>query len=484
MSRPAVRMRAPNRPARTRGDTLLRALFSAHGAAEACAGAGLLAAPESVGGDVDPLCVTMVRCWGAAALSMSVPFLAVACGREAASSSRSLAFSACMYHTVVSAVLLRAPFFVFSSALVTQAVAWVHGLAALLFLAALFSLTFGFREHGPVLGRALRAVSPLHELLSLLLTRVANLRVESEPGGTSGQGEASVVKAALRGCRVPRHVAIIMDGNRRYAREHEITFTKSYRAGGERLLDTIAWCRAVGVGHLTVFAFSCENWSRAEQEVGNLMTYFRSVLSDLTQRRTDPRRRGVRMRFIGRRDRLAPDIVALMRRVEREGDALLREDGTPPQDALLVSIAIDYSGKWDVVQAAQRMAAFAVDATQDAPASAGALLGALPSRGPALPAAEVARAVLEEGGAASPAAAIRSTDTAQRAVEGLLCTAPSPPVDLLLRTGGDSRVSNFLLWQVAYAEIVVLEERWPEVSEAVFAEALRAFDKRERRFGK
>lgn len=477
-------MRPANRPTRTRGETVLRALFSAHGAGEACAGAGLLAAPEAVGGDAGPVCATMVRCWGAAALSMSVPYLAVACGRKAASSSRSLAFSACLYHTVVSAVLLRAPLFVFSSALFTQTVAWVHGLAALLFLAVLFSLTFGFREQGPVLGRALRAVSPLHELLSLLMTRVANLRVEAEPGRAGGKGEASIVKAALRGCRVPQHVAIIMDGNRRYAREHEISFTKSYRAGGERLLDAVAWCRAVGVGHLTVFAFSCENWSRAEQEVGNLMAYFRSVLRDLTRRRADPRRRGVRMRFIGRRDRLAPDIVALMRRVEKEGDALLREDGTSPQDALLVSIAIDYSGKWDMVQAAQRMAALALDAAHDAPASSGALLGALPSRGPALPAAEVARAVLEEGGAASPTAVIRSTDAAQRAVEGLLCTAPSPPVDLLIRTGGDSRVSNFLLWQVAYAEIVVLDQRWPEVDEATFAEALRAFDKRERRFGK
>jgi undecaprenyl diphosphate synthase len=228
---------------------------------------------------------------------------------------------------------------------------------------------------------------------------------------------------------VPRHLAIIMDGNGRWAERRRRPRMIGHRAGARAVNLCIDFCLERGIGALTLFAFSSENWGRPAEEVGALMKLFMSAL----EREVDElHRRGVRVRFIGQRERFAPAIVQRMDAAE----AL-----TATNTALTLVIAASYGGRQDMALAARALAI------------------------------EVAAGRLKP----------EDIDEARLGAQVALADLPSP--DLFIRTGGDHRVSNFLLWQLAYTELWFTETLWPDLDATVLQAALDDFAMRERRFG-
>ncbi len=227
----------------------------------------------------------------------------------------------------------------------------------------------------------------------------------------------------------PRHVAIIMDGNGRWARARGLPALAGHRAGVEVIRRHLDACLREGIEVLTLFAFSSENWARPRDEVRGLMAlfirYLRSEVHKLHQN-------GIRLRIIGDRGRLPPRLAALME--ESEGI-------TASNTALTLVIAADYGGHWDILQAARRLAAEAA------------------------------------AGRIDPAA-IDAAD-----IEAGLSLSDLPRPDLLIRTGGDHRISNFLLWQLAYTELYFSECFWPDFGDEQLQAALQDYRMRERRFG-
>ena len=239
--------------------------------------------------------------------------------------------------------------------------------------------------------------------------------------------------AGFRGDRsselVPRHVAIIMDGNNRWARERGLPGPAGHRAGVEAVRGVMRACREHGVEVLTLFAFSSENWGRPLPEVRALLALLsRYLRTEVKQIKED----NVRLRFIGRRDRFSPRLQRLMTHAESV---------TARNDAATVIIAVDYGGRWDLASAARRIAARCA------------------------------------AGELSPEAV--SEDT----LRGELALAAFPEPDLCIRTGGDARISNFLLWDFAYTELYFTAVLWPDFGELEFARALADYGRRERRFG-
>ena len=229
--------------------------------------------------------------------------------------------------------------------------------------------------------------------------------------------------------RVPRHVAIIMDGNGRWAERRSLPRAAGHRAGLKPVRTCIEECARRGVEALTLFAFSSENWKRPVTEVGMLMQLF---LEALDRELDELAAKGVAVRFIGAREGLGAPLL------ERIQAAEARTAGNP---GLKLAIALAYGGRWDIVAAARRLAA---------EAAAGRL---------------------------DPAA----IDEARFAAELALGDRPEP--DLFIRTGGDQRLSNFLLWNLAYTELWFTDTLWPDFDAAEFERALAGFGERERRFG-
>jgi undecaprenyl diphosphate synthase len=227
----------------------------------------------------------------------------------------------------------------------------------------------------------------------------------------------------------PAHVAIIMDGNGRWAKARGLPRLAGHRAGVEALRQTVRAASDLGISWLTVYAFSSENWSRPKSEVSDLMgllkLFIRRDLADL-------HRSGVRVRLIGDREGLAPDIRALL----DEAETLTRAN-----TALNLVVAFNYGGRDEIVRAARKAAG------------------------------DIA------AGRLAPEALTAETFSTY------LDTAEIPDPDLVIRTSGEIRLSNFLPWQAAYAELVFLPCYWPDFGRADLAEALRAFGARERRFG-
>ena len=228
---------------------------------------------------------------------------------------------------------------------------------------------------------------------------------------------------------LPAHIAIVMDGNGRWAEARGEPRTAGHRAGIEPVRKAIRECSRLGVGALTLFAFSSENWRRPETEVATLMGLFMEALDREVE---ELHANGVRLRIIGNRQRLA---VRLQQRIA-EAEAL-----TAGNTGLQLQVAVSYGGRWDLVEAARRLAARAAS------------------------------------GALQPA----TIDEAALAAELQLADLPDP--DLFIRTGGDHRVSNFLLWNIAYAELFFTDTLWPDFDEASLTEAIAGFESRERRFG-
>ena len=229
---------------------------------------------------------------------------------------------------------------------------------------------------------------------------------------------------------VPRHVAVIMDGNGRWAEQRSLPRAAGHRAGAKAVRATIEQSVRHGIASLTLFAFSSENWRRPPDEVGVLMQLF---LESLDREVAELEANGVRLRFIGDRSRLAPALVERMAAAEQS---------TAGRNRLDLVVAVAYGGRWDLARAARRLAEDAAAGRCDP-------------------------ATIDE------AAFARRLDNAGR-VEP----------DLFIRTGGERRISNFLLWDLAYTELWFTETLWPDFDAASFDAALADFAGRQRRFGR
>lgn len=225
------------------------------------------------------------------------------------------------------------------------------------------------------------------------------------------------------------HVAIIMDGNGRWATQRGWPRLVGHRRGAERVRHIVEACPALGITHLTLYAFSTENWKRSTEEVIGLMSLFARYIRREAEELS---REGVRVRFIGARGRLDPTLRDLMAWIE---------DRTRGNTRLDLVVAIDYGGRDELVRAARKLAAQA------------------------------------QAGGLDPAA------IDEAALDGVLDTAELPDPDLVIRTSGERRVSNFLLWQAAYAEYEFSPVLWPDFTPETLTEILDRFGRRERRFG-
>lgn len=228
---------------------------------------------------------------------------------------------------------------------------------------------------------------------------------------------------------VPRHIAVIMDGNGRWAERRRRPRSIGHRAGARAVNLCIDFCLEHSVQALTLFAFSSENWGRPEEEVGALMRLF---LNALDREVDELERRGVRVRFIGERGRFKQQLQQRMAAAEAQTAAASR---------MTLVIAASYGGRQDIAQAARALAM------------------------------DVAAGIF------------RAEDINEAAVAARMALADLPPPDLFIRTGGDQRISNFLLWQLAYTELWFTDLLWPELDTATLQRALDDFASRERRFG-
>ncbi|MCB1887016.1 MAG: di-trans,poly-cis-decaprenylcistransferase [Rhodocyclaceae bacterium] len=227
--------------------------------------------------------------------------------------------------------------------------------------------------------------------------------------------------------RGPRHVAIIMDGNGRWARRRMMPRVAGHARGVESVRAVIRACIDQGVEFLTLFAFSSENWRRPADEVSFLMQLFLKSLQKELDRLHE---NGIRFRVIGDLERFDASLVQLIREAEAR---------TAGNERLTLTIAANYGGRWDIMQAMERM------------------LAAEPER---------------------------RSGFSEEALSAHLTLAYAPEPDLFIRTGGEQRISNFLLWQLAYTELYFTETLWPDFDEQALGEAIRSYRKRERRFGR
>ncbi len=226
---------------------------------------------------------------------------------------------------------------------------------------------------------------------------------------------------------MPRHVAIIMDGNGRWARRRFLPRVAGHKRGVESVRKVVTACIERGISHLTLFAFSSENWRRPPEEVSFLMQLF---VNSLEQEITKLKQNDIRFRVIGDVSRFEPRLVDLVRRAE----ALTSQCGR-----LTLTVAANYGGRWDILQAIERMLAMHPD---------------------------------------------KRTAFSEEDLAPCLALADSPEPDLFIRTGGEQRISNFLLWQLAYAELYFTDTLWPEFDAVALDRAIESYRTRERRFGR
>jgi len=228
---------------------------------------------------------------------------------------------------------------------------------------------------------------------------------------------------------IPEHIAVIMDGNGRWARKRALPRHAGHRSGVGSVRRTVELAAERGVKYLTLFAFSSENWSRPREEVSKLMGLFVEAL----QREVDElHRNNVRLEFIGAREQLQPGLIEKISAAEEQ---------TAANTGLHVSVAVAYGGRWDITQAARQLAR---------KASTGE---------------------------------IEFQDIDDEAVAAELQLGDIPDPDLLIRTGGEQRISNFLLWNLAYAELYFCDTLWPDFDDKDFDEALAFYAMRQRRYG-
>jgi undecaprenyl diphosphate synthase len=237
----------------------------------------------------------------------------------------------------------------------------------------------------------------------------------------------SSTKEIPKSGEMPEHVAVIMDGNGRWAKKRLMPRVAGHVRGVEAVRGTVAACIERGIPYLTLFAFSSENWRRPEDEVGFLMKLF---VKSLKEESVKLNKAGVRLRIVGDLSRFDKDLQ----------DAITAaETLTADNDALTLTVAANYGGRWDIMQAMNKLA-------MAAPEKAG------------------------------------QYSEADLAAHSVMAHAPEP--DLFIRTGGEQRISNFLLWQLAYTELFFTDLLWPEFNSSTLDLAIQSFRKRERRFGR
>jgi undecaprenyl diphosphate synthase len=224
---------------------------------------------------------------------------------------------------------------------------------------------------------------------------------------------------------IPQHVAVIMDGNRRWARERGLSPVEGHRVASERMFDIVQAAADRGIAYLTVYAFSTENWKRAQEEVGFLMALLERFVSAQVERLHEA---GFRVRFFGSRAGMEAKLARGMERAE----AL-----TAANKRATVNVCFNYGGRQEIVEAARR--------------------------------------IVHDG--------VPESAVDQAAIEARLSSAGTPPPDLVIRTGGERRLSNFLLWEVAYAELMFVDTYWPEFGAREIDGALAEYGRRQRRFG-
>ena len=241
---------------------------------------------------------------------------------------------------------------------------------------------------------------------------------------------ATTELSAQGGAVLPAHVAIIMDGNGRWAAQRNLPRVEGHRRGAESVREVLRCASKLGIRHLTLYAFSIENWNRPKEEVETLMKFLARYLKTEQQ---EMNQNNVRLRAIGQLDRL-PGFVR--KQLDATIASLDQNTGTT------LNLALSYGARTELVDAARAIAAKA------------------------------------KSGEMAPA------DIDEQTLSDHLYTAGTPDPDLLIRTSGEMRVSNFMLWQISYAELVVTERLWPDFGEADFRAALEEFAARDRRFGK
>ena len=229
--------------------------------------------------------------------------------------------------------------------------------------------------------------------------------------------------------KIPEHIAVVMDGNGRWAKKNNVSTAAGHKAGAEAMRGISKACREFGVKHLTLFAFSSENWQRPALEVRALMTLFSSYLDSEVRSLHE---QGVRIRFIGRRDRFSKGLLKKIQAAE-----LLTQDNV----GFHLTLAVDYGGLWDISQAAQQLA----------------------------------QQVLQ--------GRMKVDDIDEQSLSPFIALADLPAPDLMIRTSGEHRISNFLLWQLAYAEFYFTDTLWPDFDKAGLYKALIEFAGRDRRYG-
>jgi undecaprenyl diphosphate synthase len=232
--------------------------------------------------------------------------------------------------------------------------------------------------------------------------------------------------AGIDTARVPEHVACVMDGNGRWAQQRGLKRTDGHAAGEEALFDTVEGALALGVRWLTVYAFSTENWRRPVDEVRFLMRFNESILA---RRRDEMNAKGVRIRFAGRRDWRVPRRLI---KQQDEAEALTRDNRT-----LTLTIAFNYGGRAEIIDAV--------------------------------------KAIVEEG--------VPADKIDEKVIRRHLYDPDMPDPDLVVRTSGEYRISNFLLWELAYSELFFTDVLWPDFRRSHLADAVREYQRRERRFG-
>jgi len=230
---------------------------------------------------------------------------------------------------------------------------------------------------------------------------------------------------------IPNHIVLFPDGNRRWAKERGLDTLEGHKAGYEKLMPFCTWCKERGVNIVTAYGFSSENWNRTEREVAYLMDLLERALRENFSdkaKNDEAKRLGVRVRVIGQKYRLPESLQKVIKEVE---------EGTKDRSNLYLNLAISYGGRWDITQAV--------------------------------------RQIIKDG--------IVPEEITEDSISARLSTGGLPDPDLIIRAGGEQRLSNFVLWQGAYAELYFSKKYWPDFGEEDLQEALNEYSRRQRRFG-
>ncbi len=232
---------------------------------------------------------------------------------------------------------------------------------------------------------------------------------------------------------VPRHIGVILDGNRRFARSLGLDLVEGYRLGAKKVREILEWCDQLGIKHITLYAFSTENFSRPPDQVEAVFSVIREEMQHLLNQLDELKRRGVRVRFIGRLDLMPPDIRELAEEIERATESFGEKT---------VNIALAYGGRAEIIDAVRKLAELVKEGKLD------------------------------------------PEDIDEKTFENFLYLKDIPDPDLIIRTSGEERISNFLLWHAAYSELYFMEAYLPTLRRVDFLRAIRDYQRRQRRYGR